>query len=148
VSPGVELRISDTPPDASFTLSEPVHMTYTDLFTQINNLTSALLHLGFTNPSTPIAQRPRVSIYAETSMNWQLMAQSFTRLGHVITTAYPTLGEEGLLVSLVEPEVEMVFCGEEQLGLVAKVIGRADRVKWLVWDGTDERVDRVSQAVS
>lgn len=118
-------------------------MTYTDLLDQINYITSALLHLGFTDSTTPISDRPRVSIYAETSMNWQLMAQSFARLGHVITTAYPTLGEEGLLVSLVEPEVEMVFCGEEQLGLVAKVVGRADRVKWVVWDGTEKRVDKV-----
>lgn len=71
------------------------------------------------------------------------MAQSFTRLGHVITTAYPTLGEEGLLISLVEPEVELVFCGEEQLGLVAKVVGRADRVRWVVWDGAESRADKV-----
>ena len=63
------------------------------------------------------------------------MAQTFGRLGHVITTAYTTLGEEGLLRSLVEPDVEFVFCGEEQLDMVAKVVEQATKVKWVVYDG-------------
>ena len=71
------------------------------------------------------------------------MAQTFSRLGHVITTAYTTLGEEGLLRSLVEPDVELVFCGEDQVGMVSKVIEGAEKVKWVVYDADEKRVDQV-----
>lgn len=71
------------------------------------------------------------------------MAQTFGRLGHVITTAYTTLGADGLLRSLVEPDVEFVFCGEDQLEMVSNVIGKADRVKWVVYDGA-KKEDEVS----
>jgi long-chain acyl-CoA synthetase len=71
------------------------------------------------------------------------MAQSFARLGHTITTAYTTLGEEGLLRSWQEPDVRMCFCGEGQVGMVAKVLDRAEKVRWVVYDG-EERADKVS----
>ncbi|RXK40953.1 hypothetical protein M231_01801 [Tremella mesenterica] len=117
-----------------FTLSTPKPVTYNQLDQIVTTLTSGLINLGFTNPSLPIPSRPRVSIYADTCLNWQLMAQTFARLGHTITTAYTTLGEEGLIVSLEEPEVELVFCGEGQLNLVGKVLEKVEKVKWVVYD--------------
>lgn len=126
----------------SFNLSSPKPVTYDELAESVNALASALIKLGFTSPTSPIDTRARVSIYADTSLRWQLMAQSFSRLGHVITTAYTTLGEEGLLRSLVEPDVELVFCGEDQLDMVAKVVGKANKVNWVVYDG-EERSDKV-----
>lgn len=108
----------------------------------MTEITSALLYLGVTSPTTPIAERPRASIYADTSMNWQLLSQAFSRLGMPITTAYTTLGEEGLETSLVEPDVEVIFCGPDQVGMVAKVIPRAEKVKWVVYDG-EARADQV-----
>jgi long-chain acyl-CoA synthetase len=110
----------------------------------ISEISSGLIRLGVTQSSTPIASRPRASIYADTSLNWQLMSQGFARLGCPITTAYTTLGEEGLLTSLEEPEVEIIFCGENQIGLVAKVVERAERIKWVIYDG-EQRVDQVRQ---
>nr|XP_031861316.1 uncharacterized protein CI109_003288 [Kwoniella shandongensis]KAA5528388.1 hypothetical protein CI109_003288 [Kwoniella shandongensis] len=120
-----------------FTLSPPKPVTYTELDTTCTQLVSGLIDIGFTVPSQPISSRPRVSIYADTSLNWQLMSQAFARLGHVITTAYTTLGEEGLLTSWVEPDVELCFCGQGQLERVAKVIGKAEKVKWIIYDGED-----------
>jgi len=79
-------------------------------------------------------------------MNWQLFSQAFARLGMTITTAYTTLGEEGLLTSLDEPDVEVIFCGEGQVGMVAKVLERAEKVKWVIYDG-EKRVDKVSLAI-
>lgn len=72
------------------------------------------------------------------------MAQTFSRLGHVITTAYTTLGEEGLTRSLVEPDVEFVFCGEDQAGMVSRVIEGAEKVKWVIYDADEARVDKAS----
>lgn len=127
----------------SFTLSPPKPVSYAELGKRIETIASALIYIGFTSITTPIASRPRVSIYADTSLQWQLMAQSFGRLGHVITTAYTTLGEEGLLRSLVEPDVEFVFCGEDQLDMVSNVIEKAEKVKWVVYDGS-KKEDEVS----
>ncbi|RSH92243.1 long-chain fatty acid-CoA ligase [Saitozyma podzolica] len=126
-----------------FTLSDPIPVTFNTLASTVSHLTSSLLHLGFTDPALPIPSRPRVSIYADTSLRWQLMAQSFARLGHTITTAYTTLGEEGLLRSWQEPDVRMCFCGEGQVGMVAEVLDRAEKVRWIVYDG-EERADKVS----
>ena len=131
--------------DGSFTLSDPKDVTYTELVEQIRFISSALIKIGFTDPTKPLATRPRVSIYADTSLRWQLMAQTFSRLGHVITTAYTTLGEEGLLRSLVEPDVEFVFCGEDQVGMVSQVIEGAEKVKWVIYDADEARVDQVSR---
>jgi long-chain acyl-CoA synthetase len=64
------------------------------------------------------------------------MSQTFARLGHTITTAYTTLGEEGLQLSWEEPEVELCFCGEAQLGMVARVLGKVERVKYVVYEET------------
>ncbi|KAK8865868.1 hypothetical protein IAR55_001016 [Kwoniella newhampshirensis] len=124
-----------------FTLSPPKPITYVELDTICTQLVSGLINIGFTTPSQAIASRSRVSIYADTCLNWQLMSQAFARLGHVITTAYTTLGEEGLLTSWVEPDVELCFCGEAQLDRVSKVIGKADNVKWIVYDG-EERANK------
>lgn len=128
--------------DDSFTLSPPKPVTYSELVSSVNKIISALIDIGFTDPSSALSSRARVSIYADTSLRWQLMAQTFSRLGHVITTAYTTLGEEGLLRSLVEPDVEFVFCGEDQVGMVAKVVERAEKVKWVVYDADEARVDK------
>ena len=117
-------------------------MTYIQLDQKVTKLVSGLLAAHLTTPETPIASRPRASIYADTSMNWQLMSQTLARLGCPITTAYTTLGEEGLLHSLVEPDVELIYCGEDQVKLVAKVIGRAEKVKWVIYE-TSDRLDQV-----
>ena len=127
----------------SYTLSEPKPVTYKELDAITTALTAGFVHLGFTDPQTPVASRPRVSIYADTSLHWQLIAQACGRLGHTFTTAYTTLGEEGLLHSLVEPDVELIYCGEGQVELVAKVVERAAKVRYVIYDG-EARVDKVS----
>ncbi|WVW82219.1 hypothetical protein I302_104225 [Kwoniella bestiolae CBS 10118] len=125
-----------------FTLSTPKPVTYTELNSTVTSLASGLINIGFTVPSQSIASRPRVSIYADTSLNWQLMSQTFARLGHVLTTAYTTLGEDGLLTSLNEPEVELCYCGEGQVELIGKVIDEAQKVRWIVYDGDEKRINQ------
>ncbi|WVR05824.1 hypothetical protein IAU60_002849 [Kwoniella sp. DSM 27419] len=129
-----------------FNLSAPKAVSYTELDDTCTALTSGLVHIGFTDPSIPVASRPRVSIYADTSLHWQLMSQAFARLGHVITTAYTTLGQEGLVTSLVEPDVELCFCGGNQLSLIAEVIHRTERVRYVIYDGGN-RADQIRKVV-
>ena len=83
-----------------------------------------------------------MSIYADTCLNWQLMSQSFARLGHTITTAYTTLGQQGLPLSWEEPEVELGFCGETQLGMLANALVTDERVNYGVYEETN-RTDQV-----
>ncbi|CAD6570100.1 MAG: long-chain fatty acid-CoA ligase [Tremellales sp. Tagirdzhanova-0007] len=124
-----------------WTLSPPKPVTYKQLDIFCQHITSGLVHLGFTDPSQSISERPRAAIHAETCLNWQLIAQSYARLGHVFTTAYTTLGEDGLFKSLADPDVQMVFCGGPQLELVGRVVGRAEKVRFVVYDG-EQRVDK------
>lgn len=79
-------------------------------------------------------------------MNWQSMAQACARLGHVVTTAYTTLGADGLYASLDEPDVELVFCGEPQAVMLSKVVDRAEKVKWVIVDGDGKWADKVSHS--
>ena len=123
-------------------------MSYNEINARINACVGGILHLGFTNTQTPVAERPRASIYADTCLNWQIMSQTFARLGMTITTAYTTLGEEGLLTSLVEPDVEIVFCGAAQIDLIHKVIDRAERVKCVIYDGIMDESNEVSPLYS
>lgn len=132
----------------SFTLSDPVPVTYQAMDASANALAAGLIALGFSSPHTvPLASRARVSVYADTSLNWQLMAQAFARLGHVITTAYTTLGEDGLFTSWDEPEVELCFFGDTQAEMVSKVVGRAERIKYAVLDGS-KRADKVRATIT
>ena len=117
-------------------------MTHIQLDEMTSQISSALIHLKITLPETPIEERPRGSIYADTSLNWQLFSQSFARLGITITTAYTTLGQDGLITSLVEPNVQVVFAGGGQIEMIHRVIGQCANVKWVFYDGED-RIDQV-----
>lgn len=125
----------------SFTLSEPKKITYAELATEVTNVSSGLRALGLGKPTDGTSEPPRdedgrdrAGIYADTSLNWQILAQSFARMGHPITTAYTTLGPEGLQHSLVEPSVKLLFTNSGLLSTLAQVIEEAKSVKWVVYD--------------
>lgn len=52
-----------------------------------------------------------------------------------VVTAYETLGEEGLLHSMNETEVEAVFTSAELLPTVAKAIGQCPTLKIVTYNG-------------
>jgi hypothetical protein len=41
----------------------------------------------------------------------------------------------------------VVFCGEAQLGMMGKVVGKAAKVKWVIYDG-EQRADQVRLVTS
>ena len=63
-------------------------------------------------------------------------------MGHPLTTAYTTLGPEGLQHSLDEPSVRMVFTNSALLGTLEKVVDQCPSLVWVIYDGEDT-VDQV-----
>lgn len=66
-------------------------------------------------------------------------------MGHPLTTAYTTLGPEGLQHSLAEPSVRMVFTNAALLPTLLQVVDDCPSLVWVVYDDEDT-VDQVSRA--
>jgi long-chain acyl-CoA synthetase len=131
-------------PLVSFTMSEPQPHTYNELDESVRRTASGMRHLGLGRDGWRDEDgKERVGVYAETSMNWQIMSHSLARMGHPLTTAYTTLGPEGLQHSLHEPSVRLVFTNSSLLGTLLKVIDECPTLVWVVYD-REEDADQVS----
>jgi long-chain acyl-CoA synthetase len=70
-----------------------------------------------------------------------LMAQSSAFNAVPISTAYDSLGPEGLTHALNETEVRSMFTNGDLLGTLAKIISKCETVRLIVYDGkADEKV--------
>ncbi|ORY39427.1 acyl-CoA synthetase [Rhizoclosmatium globosum] len=77
----------------------------------------------------------KLTIYADTSCDWMFTAMALVQQGIVITTAYATLGEDGLAHSLNECEVTTIFTSAELLPVVVKVASKCKDLKHIVYSG-------------
>jgi len=75
------------------------------------------------------------NVYAQTSINWQLIGHACAAIGTPIATAYDTLGESGLQHSLAEPECQAVFTNADLLPTLARVLADTPTVWLVVYDG-------------
>lgn len=69
-------------------------------------------------------------------MYWILTAHGLFTQSMTIVTAYDTLGEEGLLHSMNETEVEAIFTSAELLPTVAKVAKKCHSLKVVTYNGS------------
>jgi len=70
-----------------------------------------------------------------------LMAQASAFNAVPISTAYDSLGPEGLTHALNETEVRSMFTNGDLLGTLAKIISKCETVRLIVYDGkADEKV--------
>ncbi|CAE6411279.1 unnamed protein product, partial [Rhizoctonia solani] len=85
------------------------------------------------------------NIYAQTSVNWQMMGHACAAIGTPIATAYDTLGESGLQHSLDEPECQGVFTNADLLPTLARVLPNTPTVSLVVYDGkpSDKVLDQI-----
>ncbi|KAI8830790.1 hypothetical protein BJ741DRAFT_657838 [Chytriomyces cf. hyalinus JEL632] len=80
----------------------------------------------------------KLAIYADTSRDWLLNAMACIQQSVTITTAYATLGEEGLVYSLQECEISTVFTNAELLPMINKVTSTVKTLKNIVYNGTPD----------
>lgn len=77
-------------------------------------------------------------------MYWLLTAHGLFSQSMSIVTAYDTLGEEGLLHSMNETEVEAIFTSAELLPTLAKVASQCPTLKFAVYNG-DAKQEHLEQ---
>lgn len=86
-------------------------------------------------------------------MYWLLTAHSAFSQNMTIVTAYDTLGEDGLLHSMNETEVEAIYTVGDLLGTVKKVAAKCPSLKFIFYSGEvktetlDELRTQVSQRI-
>ncbi|RDB26583.1 Long-chain-fatty-acid--CoA ligase 2 [Hypsizygus marmoreus] len=112
-----------------FELSDYRYISYVDFEGMVGDVARALLDLGFLSEHV-------FNIYAQTSVNWQLMAHACSSISTAIATAYDTLGESGLAHSLNEPECIGLFTNADLLKIVSNVLPNTPTVKYVIYDGT------------
>ncbi|KAG2005528.1 long-chain-fatty-acid-CoA ligase [Coprinopsis cinerea AmutBmut pab1-1] len=111
-----------------FQLSEYQYINYIELQEIVSEIARGLHHLGIT-------ENDIFNIYAQTSPTWQYMSHGCGSISIPIATAYDTLGEEGLIHSLNEPECIGVFTNAELLPTLNRVLAKTPTVKFIIYDG-------------
>ncbi|KAJ3205346.1 long-chain fatty acid-CoA ligase [Dinochytrium kinnereticum] len=103
-------------------------MTYADV-------EHAVLRLGAGFRALGLNAGDKVTIFASTSRDWMLIALSCFTQSLTITTAYDTLGEDGLSYSLNEGQVTTLFTNADLLPMVSKIIPIVPTLKHVVFNG-------------
>ncbi|KAI9331217.1 hypothetical protein BDR26DRAFT_1011057 [Obelidium mucronatum] len=80
----------------------------------------------------------KLTVYAETSRDWMFTAIAAAQQSITITTAYATLGEEGLTYSLQECEITTIFTNADLLPMIMKVFPNAKHLKNVIYNGTPD----------
>jgi long-chain acyl-CoA synthetase len=111
-----------------FQLSDYKYLSFLDVQERVSALARGLIHHQITKDDI-------FNIYAQTSVNWQLMSHACTTIGIPVATAYDTLGESGLTHSLNEPNCVGVFTNAELLATLKKVLPNTPSVRFIVYDG-------------
>ncbi|KAI8610966.1 hypothetical protein BC830DRAFT_1172292, partial [Chytriomyces sp. MP71] len=86
--------------------------------------------------SLGLKQGDKLTIFADTSRDWMFMAISCILQSITVTTAYATLGEEGLTYSLQECEVTTIFTNADLLPMVNKIAAAVKTLKNVIYNGT------------
>ncbi|WVW84190.1 hypothetical protein I302_106220 [Kwoniella bestiolae CBS 10118] len=117
-----------------FKLSPYEWMTYNEALQRVKEIGAGLRELGVEDKRTD----KFFNIYGQTSRNWMLVAQACAFNAVPISTAYDSLGPEGLKHALNETEVNGMFTNADLLGTLVKVIEQCKTVKLIVYDGKSE----------
>ncbi|ORY94915.1 hypothetical protein BCR43DRAFT_558005 [Syncephalastrum racemosum] len=111
-----------------FQLSGYNYLTYKEASDRVHAIGAGLAALG-------LKEKTKIEIFAPTTMHWLLAAHGAFTQNMTIVTAYETLGEEGLLHSMNETEVEAIFTSAELLPTVAKIVDQCPTLKHVIYHG-------------
>ncbi|CUM63496.1 uncharacterized protein PRCAT00001072001 [Priceomyces carsonii] len=102
-------------------------LTYNELWNQVQAYSRGLVSLGLKPDQTS-----RLHIYASTSAKWMQTFMACLVQGIPIVTAYDTLGESGLVSSLLETESEGIFTDNALLALLIRPLLKAKSIKFII----------------
>lgn len=74
-------------------------------------------------------------IFADTSREWQAVAHGCFSQSMSISTSYATLGEDALAYGLNEGKTGVVYCGTDQLPVLANVQPKVPSLKHVIYNG-------------
>ncbi|CEI86030.1 hypothetical protein RMCBS344292_00477 [Rhizopus microsporus] len=117
-----------------FQMSKYYYITYAEAAQITLDIGAGFIYLG-------LQEKSKVEIFAPTSMHWLLTAHGLFTQNMTIVTAYDTLGEEGLLHSMNETEVEAIFSSAELLPTVKRVAKSCPSLKLIVYQGIANHED-------
>ncbi|KAI8826603.1 uncharacterized protein EV422DRAFT_551964 [Fimicolochytrium jonesii] len=117
-----------------FELSGYSWMNYAEVKEHVAKLGGGLQHIG-------LKAGDKLTLFAATSRDWQFMAHAAFSQSIAVTTAYDTLGEEGLTFSLNECEITTLFTNADLLKIMPSVGANVPSLKRIIYNGTaDEKV--------
>ncbi|KAJ3007299.1 long-chain fatty acid-CoA ligase, partial [Thoreauomyces humboldtii] len=109
-------------------------MTFSDVKKAVGDFASGLKALG-------LKADDKITLFAATSRDWQLMAHAAWQQSIVVTTAYDTLGEEGLVFSLNECEITTIFTNADLLKMILKIGSQVSSLRKVIYNGeADEKI--------
>ena len=85
--------------------------------------------------SQSLQEQQVLCIFASTSVEWQIVAHAAWSQNITISTAYDTLGAEGLEYSLKETEATHLYCTSDQFPVLLKVLPNVKLTKVLYKQG-------------
>eukprot|EP00667_Euglena_gracilis_P026076 EG_transcript_31078 len=109
-----------------FTLSEYQWMTYAEVKKAADDFGAGLAALGMTRGRN-------ISIYADTSKEWQIAAQACFARGFPVATVYASLGGEALHYGLEQTEVTHVITDAALVPTIAAIIDRLPLVTHVIF---------------
>ncbi len=84
------------------------------------------------------------------SAHWLAMSHGAVSQSIPITTAYDSLGEEGLKHSLIQTQAKAIFCDPQLLPTVSNVLKEAQDIKFIFYDTSgevkQEHIDRIKSS--
>ncbi|KAJ3215821.1 long-chain fatty acid-CoA ligase [Clydaea vesicula] len=124
-----------------FELTKFSWMSYKEVFEAAKEIGSALRHLGM----KPL---DKLTIFAPTNRDWMLMAHGCFTQNITITTAYDTLGEEGLSFSLNEGSISTLFTNADLLHMIHKIKSLSPSLTTVIYSGKieDEAMTKIREA--
>ncbi|KAF9970719.1 long-chain fatty acid-CoA ligase [Actinomortierella ambigua] len=120
-----------------FQLSGYFWMTYKDAKQVMDNIGCGLRKIG-------VEPKDRITVFGSTSANWLLFAHGCFTQSMTIVTAYDTLGEDGLLHSMNEAEVQTAYTNADLLNTMKNVAGRCPTLKRVIYDGEAKPADVIA----
>ncbi|KAI9331214.1 hypothetical protein BDR26DRAFT_922213 [Obelidium mucronatum] len=81
----------------------------------------------------------KLTIYAETSSYWMLAAMACTKQSITITTAYATLGQEGLVYSLQECEITTIVTNADLLPMIVTAAKSVPTLRNIIFSGAADQ---------